>query len=148
MTRILLSAGIVIAQIAQFGTPGMVIRYYPEIKERIFGMGILISTGGIILVMSLIVIFETQITSFYQEKSSLFADYFLLLIPFGVAIVFFNLLDACLRTLYKNSFSTLAINVFLRLIWLALILLLYFDQIAFDGFIYAYSFSYALIVSF
>ncbi|WP_155212229.1 lipopolysaccharide biosynthesis protein [Fulvivirga aurantia] len=145
LTRILLSVAIIISQFAQLGTPGMVIRYYPVLKNKVFSLGALICGAGSLIVLSIITIFQSPIKSFYTENSTLFTDYFYLLLPFGAAIVFYNLFDSYLRALYKNSVSTFLSNVVLRLIWMALIIVYSFDILSFEVFIALYACSYAVI---
>jgi len=150
LTRILLSVAIVISQLAQLGTPGMIIRYYPMLKQKVFSIGMVICTGGTIVVLSLLVLLETPITSLYEENSVLFTEHFYLLLPFGASIVYYNLFDSYLRALYKNTFSAFLINVFLRLVWTGLIVAYSLDMMSFDLFIILYTCSYAImsIISF
>lgn len=144
LTRILLSVAIVISQIAQFGTPGMIIRYYPILKKKIFSIGVLIASLGVLLIFSGLLLFQGSVKSLYAENSPLFTDYFYLLFPFGAAIVYFNLFDSYLRALYKNAVSALLSNVLIRVLWLALIVVYSFDIITFDAFIILYACTYGM----
>lgn len=145
LTRILLSVAIVISQFAQFGSPSMVVRFFPKIKEKIFGIGLTICTISTMVFLGLMLLFKQHIISLYEENAQLFTEHFMLLIPFSIAIVYFNLFDAYLRVLYKNSVSTFMSNILLRLIWMGLILLFSSGLIDFELFIYLYSLSYAVI---
>ncbi|MDX1628084.1 MAG: oligosaccharide flippase family protein [Fulvivirga sp.] len=145
LTRILLSIAIVISQFAQLGSPNMVIRYFPVLRKKIFSLGILICTTGLVVVLSLLILLQQPIKSFFIDNSALFTDHFYLLLPFGAAMVYYNLFDAYLRAIYKNAFSAFLSNILVRLIWMALILIYSFGHINFQSFIVLFACSYALI---
>ncbi|MCA6075223.1 lipopolysaccharide biosynthesis protein [Fulvivirga sedimenti] len=145
LTRILLSVTIVISQFSQLGTPSMIVKYFPYLHRKVLYYGFLICAGGLTLVLSLIWIFKPEITSWYIENSSLFVEYFYLLVPFSIAMVFYNLFDAYLKALFKNVLSASLPFIFLRILWMILILLYAKGEFDFETFIIAYTVSYALI---
>ncbi|MBL6448336.1 oligosaccharide flippase family protein [Fulvivirga sp. 29W222] len=145
LTRMLLSVTIVISQFAQLGTQNMIIRYHPFFGKKILGVGIIICSLGLFVTLSLIVVFQQSILEIYNEKSPLFLEFFHLLIPFSITMVFFNLFDTYLRTLYKNIFSTFLSSVLVRVVWSALILLYYYEYLSFEQFILFYAYAYSII---
>lgn len=145
LTRILLSVAIVVSQFAQLSTPNMVIRYHPFFGNKILSLGLMICAIGLFIMLSCLLLLQQPILNFYVEKSPLFTRYFHLLIPFSISLVFFNLFDAYLRTLYKNLVSTFFSTIVVRLIWTALILLYHFSYLNFDQFIFLYVYAYAAI---
>ncbi len=145
LTRILLSVTIVISQFSQLGTPSMIIKYFPYLHRRVLYFGFLICASGLTLMLSLIWVFKPEITSWYIENSSLFVEYFYLLVPFSIAMVFYNLFDAYLKALFKTIISASLPFIFLRILWMILILMYAQGIFDFDTFIIAYTLSYALI---
>lgn len=145
LTRILLSVAIVISQFAQIGSPAMIIRFYPYLKKKVLFLGFLICSLGLTIVFAFIGVFKGWIVDVYQEESALFVNYFYLLIPFSIAMVYYNLFDAYLKAIYKNVLSATLPFVFLRILWLALILLFANGSIGFEAFITYYSMAYTLI---
>jgi len=145
LTRLLLSVSIIISQVAQLGTPGMVIRYYPNLKKKVFSLSMIITTSGIILTLALTLLLDVPIKSFYREKSALFNDYFYMLFPFAAAIVYYNLFDSYLRANYKNAVSAFLSNVLIRVIWLGLIIIYSLDIITFENFIVYYTLTYGFV---
>lgn len=145
LVRILLTVAIVISQIAQFGTPSMVIRYFPRMNRRVLTLGIWICTLGLMVVLAILFLFQSQVANYYIDKSALFVDYIYLLIPFSIAMVFYNLFDAYLKALYKNVLSASMPFIILRILWMGLILAYARDLISFSQFIILYSFSYTAI---
>jgi O-antigen/teichoic acid export membrane protein len=145
LTRILLSVAIVISQFAQIGSPAMVVRFYPYLKKKILYLGFLICSVGLLIVFGVLAIFKDQIIAIYEVESALFVDYFYLLIPFSIAMVYYNLFDAYLKAIYKNVVSASFPFVFLRVLWMILILMFASGRIDFDQFILGYSTAYILI---
>lgn len=145
LTRILLSVSIVIAQLAQLGSTSMVIRYHAILREKVFSLGVLICSFGLIILLGIAYFFKNYITSFYIENSQLFVSHYLLLIPFTIAIAYFNLFDSYLRAIYRNIFSAFLSNIILRIIWLGLIIIYSQHLLDFNAFIILYSSSYAII---
>ncbi len=145
LTRILLSVTIVISQFGQLGTPSMVVRYYPYLHKKVLYYGFLICSAGLTAVLSILWIFKTPITNWYIENSALFVEYFYLLVPFAIAMVFYNLFDAYLKALYKNVVSATMPFIILRIIWMVLILMYSQGQFDFHTFILSYALSYAVI---
>ncbi len=146
LTRILLSVTIVISQFSQFGTPSMIIRFFPKLQRRTFTIGIWVCTVGLLVTLSLFYLFRNPVANYYIKESSLFVDYFYLLIPFSIAMVFYNLFDAYLKAFYKNVLSASMPFIVLRILWMALILIYATGSLDFDAFIILYALSYSLIM--
>lgn len=146
LTRILLSVTIIISQFAQFGSPSMIIRFFPRMQRKSLSLAIWVSTVGLLVALSVFFIFREPIADYYRDESALFVDYFYLLIPFSLAMVFYNLFDAYLKALYHNVLSASMPYIVLRLMWMGLILVYAGGNMSFDTFIILYSFSYGIIM--
>ncbi|HNP17863.1 MAG TPA: oligosaccharide flippase family protein [Fulvivirga sp.] len=138
LTRILFTAAALIAQIAQLGTSNILVRFHPFLKEdkknSTLSLGLILSFIGVLLSSSFLFIFKNWIIEVYSEKAGLFTEYYYLLLPAVVSLIFFNLFEAYLRVLLKNSVSAFLNSVLLRLVWLALVILYsfqYFDTSTF-----------------
>ncbi len=140
-----MSVAIIISQFSQLGSPNMIIRYQPYFSNKILSISLVICAIGLFITLSTLLVFQDFIVSYYEEKSPLFKEYFMLVIPFGIAMVFTNIFDAYLRTFYKNWVSTLLSSVVLRLIWTALILFHYYDIISYHQFIFLFAYAYTSI---
>lgn len=148
LTRILLFVTIVICQFAQFGTPSMVIRFFPHFRKKVLPLGLWICSAGLVIFLGMLFLLKGPVTGFYAEKSALFVNYFYLLIPFTISMVFYNLFDAYLKALYKNVLSASMPFIVLRLLWMGLIILYAMGTLDFEQFIIAYAWSYTLIAFF
>lgn len=106
-----------IGLVGQLGLPTATIKYFPlfsKHKEKLYGFLTFMLCSlvfGVLLVILLAVVFKQQIFSFYDAPESLhlLAEYYWLIIPFVVALCYFNLLAS-----YTVSFQKTAITAFLR----------------------------------
>ncbi|ELR69587.1 Putative membrane export protein [Fulvivirga imtechensis AK7] len=142
LTRILMSASAVIAQLAQLGSPNIIVHFHPHLKgdkkNITLSIGLLISLVGLFLALVFLLIFDNYVISLYQEKSELFARYFYLLLPYITSLIFYNLFDAYLRVVFKNNVSAFLNFILLRILWLAVVGLYYFEYLSTASFIKVY----------
>jgi O-antigen/teichoic acid export membrane protein len=142
LTRILFTAAALIAQLAQLGTNNILVRFHPFLKEdkknSTLSLGLLLSFIGVILSSIGLFVFKNWIIGVYSEKAELFTEYYYLLLPAVISLIFFNLFEAYLRVLIKNSVSAFLNSVLLRLVWLALVLLYSFQYFDTNTFINLY----------
>lgn len=142
LTRILMSASAVVAQLAQLGTPNIILRFHPQLKDdrknSTLSIGLLIIFAGLILSTIFLVIFQDYFISLYIEKSRLFTEYFYLLIPFTASLIFYNLFDAYLRVIFKNTIPAFLNFIALRILWLAVVALYYFGYFSTATFVNLY----------
>ncbi|MBL3655640.1 oligosaccharide flippase family protein [Fulvivirga sp. 2943] len=137
-----MSASSVVAQFAQLGTGNILVRFHPHIKNEkdniSLSIGLLISIVGLIIATVCLFIFKDYLIASYSEKSKLFTQYFYLVIPFFSSLIFFNLFDAYLRVIFKNEIPAFLNFILLRLVWLILVLLYYFNIFDLSTFLYFY----------
>ncbi|MDR0364790.1 MAG: polysaccharide biosynthesis C-terminal domain-containing protein [Bacteroidales bacterium] len=150
LTNVLLNASTLLAQIAALGASNIALRFFPFFKtgERqyngIFTIAFLISLVGIILVSALFFIFKSEIINYYKTESPLFAQYFMLLFPMMVFILFYSLFSSWLRSLKKIIASAVYIEIILRAAALLSVLIYATGMISFEVFILLYVGSYAV----
>ena len=149
LTRILISAATVVAQFAQIGVTNTLVKYHPFFKEakrnKVLSIGFLIVAIGLFVTLTLLLIFKEAFVLQYEDKSRLFTSHFHLLIPFTVGVVFFNMFDAYLRSIFKNVFSAFLNNILLRLLWLGVTILYYLGCTDFNSFIIHFTYCQVLI---
>jgi O-antigen/teichoic acid export membrane protein len=78
----------------------------------------------------------------YLEQSSLFIPYYYWVLPIGISVVLYKLLDGYLKSLYKNVVSVFAQDIMLRGALTVFLLLKWFNFIDFDTFVAAHSLIY------
>lgn len=150
LVNLLIAVGILLAQLSNLGTIYTIWKFFPffrNAEKKHYGfllMNILIALAGVLLATLLVVLFRNQIGVFYAEKSKLFVDYYYLIIPIGVATVYFLLFENYMRGLNKNIFPVF-LNEFVSRVLLSILLLAFGMQwISFDTFLVLYAFSHFL----
>lgn len=142
---------------SQFSSVGLIYginRYFPFFKsEDKKHQGLLtyitiIATSGFVILTILYVVFKPFIIDLYIEKSGLFTEYFLLIVPLSFFTLAFTILEALARVILKTGFSNFLREVLLRLLITTGIFLYVVKIFNIEVFIYYYVFTYALVAVF
>lgn len=142
LTRMLVAVAGIMSQFSELGTTNITIRFFPFFKnpeKKHFGFFffvLLIPLIGFLLLSVLVLLFKEQVIAFYEESSALFVHNFNYIFFLTFFMVFFNVIEAYLRSLYKTVFAYTMKNVVLRLLWLGTILIYYFGYIDFGAFVF------------
>nr|MBA2423197.1 oligosaccharide flippase family protein [Chitinophagales bacterium] len=150
LTRLLLSVATIFSQFSLLGTSVSILRFFPYLEDRksrhhgFFSFTILVSLTGFIIFTLLFIILRGPITDIFQEKSSLFVQYYSYLFPLSFFLLFFELLFMYMRALFKTVVPTLIKEVVLRLIQTAALVLLTVGLVDFEGFLLLFIGSYLL----
>jgi O-antigen/teichoic acid export membrane protein len=95
LINLLLSVGMLFAQLSNLGTINAIIKFLPffrdsaDKKNGFLWMNLFFVFGGVLLFSSIVILLQDVIVNFYSRKSSLFVDYYYWIIPIGIANVFF-----------------------------------------------------------
>lgn len=142
---------------SQFSSVGLIYginRYFPFFKsEDKTHQGLLtyitvIATSGFLTLTILYIAFKPFIINLYFEKSGLFTEYYLLIIPLSFFTLAFTILEALARVILKTGFSNFLREVLLRLLITTGIFLYVFKIFNIEAFIYYYVLTYALVAVF
>lgn len=152
LTRVLFALASIVAQLSSLGTNASMIRFGPFFRtddKRNHGMlflaGVVVMIG--FLVFSVVYYFSKGLViAGYQEKSELFIDNYLLVIPFAFLMLISQLFEHFLISEYKTVLPNILRNLLVRLLWLADVALFHFDVIDFNLFILLYVGVYAFTV--
>ena len=111
MINLILSVGLLFAQLSNLGAINAIAKFLPffrendEQKQNFFALNLFFVFAGILLFSSIVILLQSQIVAYYSEKSALFVDYYFWILPIGIANVFFLVFEAYLRSLFKNILS-------------------------------------------
>lgn len=141
LISLMVTVGTLFAQIASFGTAFTTLKFFPFFRDtsvkhygffafilRIVFAGCLATTAGFI-------IFKELISSWYLEKSAEFVAYYWWVLPIGIGYLAYLVLEAYLRSFFKNILSVFAYEIILRLGVMATLLVYALDWISFDLFV-------------
>lgn len=127
LTRLLVSIATIAAQIAQLGVDNTVNRYFPYFRDPerahrgLLGMLMLFGTITGLVAMLVIGLLHGAFTEVFSDRSALYADHGLLLMPLVLAEVFFILLRSYSRSLRRTVQPTFIREFVLRVLQTVLI---------------------------
>jgi len=140
LTRFLLSPAFVFAQFAHLGVKNIVIRYFPYFKHtrdsrsRLFTLTVIVAMVGFLLFSLLFISLEDYIIGYYQEKSPLFTEYYLYLLPLVFAVLFFETLNNYVRALQDSITGSFINEVLIRVLIIVLLVMHFFGLTSFTLF--------------
>lgn len=144
--NLLLNVGLLFAQFANLGTTYSTWRFFPFFRnEQKKHYGFLLANS--LLVLSGIAVFgillyglKDVVIQTYQEKSSLFTSYFDLILPLGIALVYFQLFENYLRGMKQNVLPVFLQELVLRFFTTIVLFGFWFKFLDFQQFIWVYIF--------
>jgi O-antigen/teichoic acid export membrane protein len=150
LINLLVSLGMLFAQLSNLGTVNSFLRFFPffrDQKKDHFGfpqLTVLIALVGLLVTSLLCLVFYQDVSQFYAERSALFVAYYFWIIPIGIGHLLFLLLETYLRGVFKNVFAVFAKEVLLRILVTISLLLYWYDALSFNSFVIFNSLVYAI----
>ncbi|MCH2224869.1 MAG: oligosaccharide flippase family protein [Crocinitomicaceae bacterium] len=143
LIQAILSVSLLFAQFANLGTTNTTVKFLPFLRNEnnkhsgFLTLNLLIVLAGVCSFTLLGLLFKELFSSYFIERSEAFVDYYYWVIPTGISIVVFKLLDNYLRALYKNVFPVFA-NEFVLRVFTTIVLVIYgFDYLNFHQLVIA-----------
>jgi O-antigen/teichoic acid export membrane protein len=152
VTRLLLSASLISAQIAQLGMGNVTFRFFPSFQDSGSGhRGFLrilrlVPLVGFLLYLALFFVFRQPFASLFAQNAPLFVSFDLYLIPLVGFTLYFNVFDAWLRSVYRTVSGSFLKDVVLRLLQMMAIGLYWLDLVDFHGFVVAFTAVHGLVL--
>ncbi len=144
LLRILISYSSILAMFGSLGMSNVAVKMFPQFRNDkkkhhgFLGIALLIVLIGFVLSALVYICLKNVILSGAEEKSGLFAEYFLAVVPLTLFAILFSLFDAYVRVLYNAVRGILYKEVVQRLFIIALIGLYFFKVIDFEQFVWGY----------
>jgi O-antigen/teichoic acid export membrane protein len=149
LTRIFTDVGQIMFAVGSFGVANLLYKFHPYYKDNLdrkdndllaWAMGAIVAGSVLVLLGGLV--FEPFIVRKFSARSDLFVVYYHWVFPFGLGILFFNVLESYAWTVKHSVFSTFLREAAVRMYALVLIIPYYLKWIDFDTFIKLFSFQY------
>ncbi|HLF34210.1 MAG TPA: polysaccharide biosynthesis C-terminal domain-containing protein [Cyclobacteriaceae bacterium] len=143
--KLLTSYSLIFAQFGSLGFQVATIKFMPLFRNKEKGHGgffVLVLLSGLIGFSIFTLVYyniKPWVISHEQAKSSLFADYFFLVLPLTFFEILFNQIDTYARALFKSILGSFLKEFFQRFLVLAVLLLYVFNWIGFNTFIFLYT---------
>lgn len=115
LVNVMLNVAAMFAQLSSLGFVQVTLKYFPYFRSKKEGhRGILFWTLlypliGFFLFGLVFILFRPWLSDYWAEKAPLLVEYYFYIIPLGLSILYFNILDTYLRSLYKT-----VVPIFLR----------------------------------
>jgi len=145
VTRLLISASLIAAQVAQLGMGNVTFRFFPAFQDASSGhkgflrILLLVPFVGFLLYLVLFFGFREHFASLFSQNAPLFVRYDLFLIPLVGFTLYFNIFDAWLRSVYRTVSGSFLKDVVLRLLQMMSIGLYWLGLVDFYGFVVAFT---------
>ena len=150
LTRVMISIAMIGAQVASLGMGNVTLRFFPQFRnreKRHFGYLFIAATlplAGFLLLSLAGWIFREPVISFYSDESVLFGEYYALLLPLLLFILYFHILECYIRSLFDTVAATFLQDILLRFLHTILIVVYYFNVITFPAFMWLFVLAYAV----
>jgi O-antigen/teichoic acid export membrane protein len=152
VTRLLLSASLIAAQVAQLGMGNVTFRFFPAFQDPVSGhkgflrILLLVPFIGFLLYLVLFFGFRESFASLFAQNAPLFVRYDLFLIPLVLFTLYFNVFDAWLRSVYRTVSGSFLKDVVLRLLQMGSIGLYWMGLVDFYGFVVAFTAVHGIVL--
>lgn len=150
LTRLLFSLALVCAQFAHLGINNVVIRYFPYFKhsdrsrQRLLTLTILAPLVGFTLFTVAYLLFQDTFIEYFQDRSALFTEYYLYLVPLVFAVLFFEALNSYVRALQDSVTGSFVNEVLMRVLIIILLVVHHYNLISFPEFMIGFVLAYGL----
>lgn len=150
LTRVLISASLICSQFAHLGFHNLILRYFPFFKkvspERhgLFFWALVIPFVGFLVFTIIFFLSDQVLISLYSDRSPLFTDFYLWVLPLTLFVLYFEVLNNYLRSLRDAVSGSFLNEVLQRVFVIALLLLYLFEQFSFPQFIALFVCSYGV----
>jgi len=150
LTRVLVSASMIGSQFAHLGVRNIVIRFFPLFKkqdnkqEGLLFLAVVVPLIGFLLFSLLFWIFRDPLIGYYAERSPLFVDFFIYILPITLFILYFDVLNSYLRSLRDTITGSVVSEVILRIAVIVILAIYFLGWISFEQFILLFAVSYGL----
>lgn len=148
LTRVLISASFISSQFAHLGFQNLVIRYFPFFKKAdpedhgfLFWI-ITIPIIGFVVFCAIYLMADDMIIQYYRDRSPLFVDYYLWVLPLTFFIIYFEVLNNYLRSLRDSTTGSFVNEVLQRFISIVILAIYFLDWIGFGQFVTLFVLSY------
>ncbi|MGL6266280.1 MAG: lipopolysaccharide biosynthesis protein [Chitinophagaceae bacterium] len=153
LTRILLDVALLFATLCTLGAIPITLKFFPfyqgylpKKKNDLPLITIILGITGSILLLILLPHFKPLIIRKFGARSPLFVEYFDLVYPFAITLIFFSILEAHAWSQKKTVLSNILKEFVFRLFNSVIIILFIAGMLNFDQFINAYAYIFLIPV--
>jgi O-antigen/teichoic acid export membrane protein len=150
LTRVLISASVIGAQFAHLGIRNIVIRFFPVFEKSgkkqnsLLFLSLIVPLAGFLVFSLFFWLFRDLLIDFYVDRSPLFVDFYIYILPVTFFILYFEVLNSYLRSLRDSITGSLVSEVVLRFVVILILAIYFFGLISFQNFILFFALAYGI----
>jgi O-antigen/teichoic acid export membrane protein len=150
LLRLIFSFSSILATIIPFGAGNIVVKYFPKFKDinngnnGFFGFVLLFPLTGYLIFSLLLILFKEQIFNQYRTESHLFVEYFIYVFPLTLFLSITSCLNVYCYSLFKPTLPSFVNDLLVRVVFILLILLRYFQFISLNQLVFSFAATYFL----
>jgi O-antigen/teichoic acid export membrane protein len=158
LTRLLLAFSSLFSSVFSVSISTVTIRFFPQFKNPeknhhgYFGFMLLFPLIGTLLGCLILYLFKDYIVTYYSKESKVFTEYFYYTFLFSFFLTVTLALNGYCGGILKTTAPSFLSDVFVRIVFIGLILAYHFDYLTFHqfiiGFIFSYGFSTLLLLAY
>lgn len=150
LINLMIGLSTIYSYLSAVGLITSITKYFPFFKtdDRLHNgfitLVFLIASFGFLATTLLYFVLRPVIIDAYAEKSSMFLDYYFIVIPLSFFTLVFSVFESLARATYRTSFATFIKEVGIRLLTTLSIILYIIHWLDFKSFVFSYIIIYAL----
>jgi len=150
LARVLFAFSTLIASFIPIGVTNLTIKYFPHFRNDknghhgFMGFMLIFPIIGFLIASFFLVYFKEFIIAQYRRESPLILDYFYYIFPFSFFLAFSTIVTTYLISLFKSTVPSYLNDVYVRVAYILLIVVYFFEWITLPQFIGSYIGIYAL----
>ncbi len=150
LTRVLISASMIGAQFAHLGIRNTIIRFFPVFERSgkkqhsLLFLSLIIPLAGFLVFSLIFWLFRDFLIDFYIDRSPLFVDFYIYILPLTLFILYFEVLNSYLRSLRDSITGSMISEIVLRSVVILILAIYFFGLISFQAFILLFALAYGI----
>ena len=150
LARVLFAFSTLIASFIPIGVTNLTIKYFPHFRNDnkghhgFLGFMLIFPIIGFLIASFFLLYFKEFIIAQYRRESPLILDYFYYIFPFSFFLAFSTIITTYLISLFKSTVPSYLNDVYVRVAYILLIVIYFFEWITLPQFIGSYIGIYAL----
>lgn len=150
LARVLFAFSTLIASFIPIGVTNLTIKYFPHFRNDknghhgFMGFMLIFPIIGFLIASFFLLYFKEFIIAQYRRESPLILDYFYYIFPFSFFLAFSTIVTTYLISLFKSTVPSYLNDVYVRVAYIILIVVYFFEWITLPQFIGSYIGIYAL----
>ena len=148
LQRVLVDAATLFIGLAQLGTNGSIVRFFPYFKDGqknhgFFFWTLIVPLLGFLVFGTIYILCYQPLSAWFAEKSPLFVQYYYMVLPIAFFMLYQTVFETNASVLMKIVIPRTVREIGVRIGLLLIYLLFAFDAISLDGFVVGLVFVYA-----